>query len=109
MKHLAFIVSFYIFSMTVTPAVRIMYAKFSSEHCKKPCSENSDSKNDTDGCEKQSCSPFSGCLKLQVLIPILYKNSNLFQTELVIKNNFNLKQLFFSLRNFDIWHPPKFI
>jgi hypothetical protein len=106
MKHLAFILSFYILSTTVAPTVKLMYAKYSSEHCGKSCSQSPVS--DTDGCQKDCCSIFS-CLKTLLLFPSQYKISTFFQAESWIKNNFILKRIFVSLLLFDIWHPPKFV
>jgi hypothetical protein len=95
-------------ALTAAPVAAILYAKFSSEHCGASCSENTDSGKDFGGCEKQGCFTFSCCQTL-VFLPPAQKNTIPFQLESATENNFILKELFISLRPFDIWHPPKFI
>ncbi len=108
MRYLAFILSFHLMTLTVAPAASMLYAKFSSERCGTSCSKSSNPEKETRDCEKQSCFTFS-CCKISVFLAPTYKNSFQFQLESTLKNNFILKELFISLRPFDIWHPPKFI
>ena len=106
MKHLAFILSFYILITAVAPTVKLIRAKYSSEHCGKSCSQSPVS--DTDGCQKDCCTFFS-CFKTMLLFHAQYKILNFFQAELRVKNNFILKNIFVSLQSFEIWHPPRFV
>lgn len=107
MKYLAFTLSFYFLSLIATPAVGNLYAKFSSEKCGKSCSKTTDPKNKKDNCKEQTCSSFTCCFKLNILVSSVFKQGNTI-TKVVAKNNFDLNQLYFLQRNFDIWHPPKF-
>ncbi len=105
MKHLALIVSLYILSLALAPAIRLIG---SISHCDTSCAKENKSEKDADGCQKQICSPFSCCLKTLVLIQGPYKYSQPFTSEPLIRNNFSFKNIFTSFRSFDIWHPPQF-
>lgn len=107
MKYLAFIISFYILSLAVTPGIKVLRAKFTSEHCKKMCTEGPLTENE-DGCQKQNCTPFTCCFKT-FIFSSYYNLPAQFLSELTVKNNYSLKRIFLSPPTFDIWHPPKFV
>lgn len=107
MKIFAFVFSFFIFSLTIAPAVNLLHTKFSS--CKDSCSEKSTSQKDSDGCEKKTCTVFSCCFKTQVFPPLQYKNNDTFQLKVIVKQNFKPKKNYISFQLFDIWHPPKLV
>ena len=62
---------------------------------------------DADGCDGKACSPFSCCLKTPAMFNAAEDSLSRFIPESTVKNNFSNKEMFVSLRNFDIWHPPR--
>jgi hypothetical protein len=109
MKSLALILSFYIMSLAVAPALKLIYAKHVSDHCSKSCSSSTSSDKDADGCPKQTCSPFSCCLKTLVILQSDTYESNRLWPEGLTIDNFILSQIVGSVRGYDIWHPPRII
>lgn len=112
MKHLAFILSIFILSITVAPAIRVLHSQFSSGQCEKKCSEkhNSNKSKNSEGCDnKQGCSPLFCCVKLPIVLPSSYKNAEFFSFKFSIQNNFIYKNTIVSLPSFDIWNPPRYI
>lgn len=89
------------------PTVQKWYLDFSEQTCEEICAVQSCSDKAPDDCEKQGCDPSFCCIKLQILLPISYKNLILFPLEFVLKNNFGYTKNFLFLKYFDIWHPPK--
>jgi hypothetical protein len=64
---------------------------------------------DADGCGEKACSPFSCCLKTLVMFKSAEDYLGRFIPESTVKNNFSNTGMFVSLRDFDIWHPPRII
>lgn len=109
MKSLALIISFYIMSLAIAPALKLIYSKHVSDHCTKSCSSTNSSDKDADGCQKQTCSPFSCCLKTLVIFQSdIYEYQKLLP-ETLTRENFILSQIVGSIRGYDIWHPPRII
>lgn len=106
MGHLSVILSIYIVSLAIAPVIKLAYS-FSSEPCIKSCSRESVPVKDADGCQKETCSPFSCCLKTLALIEPYYNNSNVFTIVYGKKDNFNSLEVFIPVMSFDIWHPPR--
>ena len=102
MKTLALILSFYVLSLTAAPAVALLREKFK---CSESCSKK-ETTNDSDGCEKQSCSAFSCCYKI-VGITFSYKENLFFTQYKIVKNSFGYTNPVLKLHSFDIWHPPR--
>lgn len=102
MKALALILSFYVLSLTVAPAVALLREKF---ECSDSCSKK-ETQKDSDGCEKQSCSTFSCCYKIVYMVNPC--KENLFFTQYrIVKNSFGYTNPILTLHSFDIWHPPR--
>jgi hypothetical protein len=90
------------------PVARFASSFISSEGCSSSCHEASGNK-DADGCPKEMCSPFSCCLKTFILFQHSYCGVQQPVHAANIQNNFTLKQILLSFKDFDIWNPPKFV
>lgn len=107
MKALASVLSLYILSLTIAPAVQVLQAQFLS--CRSACTKPSSDDRDKDGCDKKECTVFSCCFKTQILPPAPYKSKVFFIPELAIQHNFKPNRNYISIGSSDIWHPPRFI
>ena len=109
MKQIAFILSFFILSLSIIPMVKLLHGKYSPEYCSKSCTNNPDSQKDSDGCKKQTCSPFSCSFKTLIIVQSIYQYPNQFIAEFTNRNTYITKAIFVSIRSFEIWHPPKIV
>jgi hypothetical protein len=82
-----------------------MRAETAVAECGKKCCKHEPHKS-ADGCG-ETCSPFSCCLKTVVMFYPQERSLDRFLPEIFIQNNFSNAQIFVSLTDFDIWHPPR--
>ncbi|MCX6290816.1 MAG: hypothetical protein NT126_03540 [Bacteroidetes bacterium] len=110
MKLFAAFFSFYILFLTVSPSFLIMKVE-KKEHCRKerchaskPCEKKSDHKKEK-SCPKGQCTPFFGCVKVQVVIPSFVVLSD---KQPVQKKTFAFfVESYSSASLASIWHPPQ--
>lgn len=106
MRFVACLISFYILSLALTPAIKLAMSLY-TDKCAAGCS--AESNKDADGCAEQTCSPFSCCLKTLAFIETpalpIQKPALCYHT----RNNYTVKALIDSRRIGAVWHPPKLI
>ena len=110
MKSFAATFGIYILFLTILPTFVNLIVSDKIEHCRKTCCpyaksyENKSEKKDN-GCNKEQCTPFFGCTKMQVIIPF---SASLPCKPVISKTHFILfVESCFSTALTSVWHPRK--
>ena len=113
MKLFAASLGIYILFLAVLPTFVNLKLTDKKENCQRTCHpiskscENKSGKNDK-GCSKGLCTPFFGCAKMQVVIPISATLPS--KPAVVHEKHFSLYiEPHFSTVLISVWHPPKVV